>query len=1035
MLKAIVHFSLKYRGVVLALALVLLVYGFYDLHQAQYDVFPEFAPPQAVIQTEAPGLSPEQVETLVTQPIENAVNGVSDIQALRSQSIQGLSVIQVVFGLHSDIYRDRQIVAERLTTIAGNMPQGVNAPILTPLTSSMSIMYGIGLTSDKLTPMQLRTQADWVVKQRLLAVPGVAKVSVFGGDVRQLQIQILPDKLRYYNLAFEDVVAVARKATGIQGAGFIDTTNQRITLQTYGQMSTSDQLSKTPIVRGTDEAVSLNITLGDVAEIAEAPAPPIGAATVMGKNGIIMLVSSQYGANTLQLDHKIEAAMAELNPALKAQDISVNEEIFRPANFIQIALVNVRDALLIGSVLVIVVLFLFLNNARTALISAAAIPLSLLTAAAVLRYFDLSLNTMTLGGLAIAIGEVVDDAVIDVENILRRLRENQALGNPKSRLRTMLNASIEVRSAVVFATFAVVLVFVPVMTIGGLGGSLFAPLGFAYIAAILASLLVALTVTPALCMLFLRVNGTHGETRFVRWLKMSYRRWLEAIEHTPRALLVFAAVLTVASLASLPFMTGELIPELQEGHYIVRMMAVPGTSLHETIRIGDRVTETLLKLPFVRSVTQQAGRAELGDDTTGTHYSEFQVDLKPLTGDAAEQAPLEIKKVLAVFPGINFAVNTFLAERVDETISGYTAGVVLNIYGSDLNALDKAADEIVPLIQSLHGAANVQMQSPPGTPQLSIHLREKDLKYWGFDPVDVLSAVRTAYQGDTVAQIYEGNQIYNVTAILAPSARQDVTHVGDLPLRSPSGSYVKLSQLADIQETSGRYVILHDGARRVQTIIFDVTGRDQSDFIKEAQKLIAEKVKLPAGSYVAFSGTAEEQAQARSNLILHSLIALCAIIALLSIVMGNRNNLLLVLINLPFALVGGVLAVWMTGGVLALGAMVGFVTLFGITLRNSVMMISHYEHLVVVEGQKWNLETALRGASERLLPILMTATVTALGLLPLAIGSGDPGREVEGPMAMVILGGLITSTTLNLLVLPTLALRYGRFGEREKDNE
>ncbi|MDE2030095.1 MAG: efflux RND transporter permease subunit, partial [Alphaproteobacteria bacterium] len=684
MLKAIVHFSLKYRGVVLALSLVLLGYGFYDLRQAQYDVFPEFAPPQAVIQTEAPGLSPEQVEMLVTQPIENAVNGVSGIRALRSQSIQGLSVIQVVFGLHSDIYRDRQIVAERLTTVAGSLPQGVNPPILTPLTSSISTMYGIGLTSDRLTPMQLRTQADWVVKQRLLAVPGVAKVAVFGGDVRQLQIQILPDKLRYYNLSFEDVVAVARKATGIEGAGFIDTSNQRITLQTYGQMSTPEQLARTPIVRGSDESVSLNITLGDVAKIAEAPAPPIGAATVMGKNGIIMLVSSQYGANTLELDHKIEAAMAELKPALKAQGITVNENIFRPAHFIEVALGNVRNALLIGAALVIAVLFLFLNNARTALISAAAIPLSLLTAASVLHYFGLSLNTMTLGGLAIAIGEVVDDAVIDVENILRRLRENRALGNPKSRLRTMLDASLEVRSAVVFATFAVVLVFVPVMTIGGLGGSLFAPLGFAYISAILASLAVALTVTPALCMLFLRANGAHGETRLVLWLKASYRRWLEAVERAPRSLLIMAIVLTLASLASLPFMTGELIPELQEGHYIVRMMAIPGTSLQETIRIGDQVTHALLKLPFVRSVTQQAGRAELGDDTTGTNYSEFQVDLKPLTGDAAEQAPLEIKKALTVFPGVNFAVNSFLAERVDETISGYTAGVVLNIYGNNL---------------------------------------------------------------------------------------------------------------------------------------------------------------------------------------------------------------------------------------------------------------------------------------------------------------------------------------------------------------
>lgn len=1028
MLTHIVRFSLTYRGVVLALALILLGYGLYSLNKAQYDVFPEFAPPQATIQTEAPGLSPEQVEALVTQPIENAVNGVSGIESLRSSSIQGLSVIQITFDLHSDIYQDRQVVVERLTTLAGHLPQGVNAPVLTPLTSSMSVMYMVGLTSDTLTAMQLRTQADWVVKQRLLAVPGVAKISIYGGEVRQFQIQLLPDNLRRYNLAFEDVVAIARKATGIQGTGFIETPNQRIILQTNAGTATTEQLAKTVLVRGTNEAIDLNITLGDVAEIKEAPEPKIGAASVMGKSGIVILVSSQYRANTPEVDRKIGEAVAELKPALEAQGIAIKEDIFRPAKFIKTATDNVRKALLFGAGLVVVVLFLFLNDARTALISSTAIPLSLLTAAAVLQYFGLSLNTMTLGGLAIAIGEVVDDAVIDVENILRRLRENRELGNPKSRFRTILDASIEVRSAVVFATFAVVLVFVPVITMGGLGGRLFAPLGLAYITAILASLVVALTVTPALCMMFIRARA-HNESRFIRWFKTSYHKRLENIERAPRTILFAAVVVMLASLASIPFMGSEFIPELHEGHYVVRMSAIPGTSLEESMRIGGHVTEALLKLPFVSSVTQEAGRAELGDDTTGTHYSEFHVDFKPLSGEDADRAPFELKKALTIFPGVNFAVNTFLSERVDETISGYTAGVVLNIFGNDLDTLDKIANEILPIVQSMHGADNVQLQSPPGTPQFSIRLREKDLQYWGFDAVDVVSAIRTAYQGETVSQVYEGNQVFDVTVILSPSLRQNINQPGDLPLRSPSGSYVKLSQLAEIVQTSGRYVVLRDGARRVQTVTFDVKGQDESAFIDEAKKQIDAKITLPTGTYIAFNGTAQAQAQARSDLILHSLIAGCAIIALLSIVMNSRQNLLLVLVNLPFALVGGVLAVWMTGGILALGALVGFVTLFGISLRNSVMMISHYEHLVTVEGQPWNLETSLRGASERLLPIVMTAVVTALGLLPLALGSGDPGREIEGPMAIVILGGLVTSTVLNLLVLPALALRFGKFGQ------
>ena len=1032
MLKRIVQFSLYYRGVVLALALAVLAYGSYSLSQAKYDVFPEFAPPQAVIQTEAPGLSPEQVEALVTRPIETAVNGASGITALRSSSIQGLSVIRITFAIDSDIYRDRQIVAERLSTLAGELPQGVGTPILTPLTSSLSVMFGIGLTSDRLTPMQLRTQADWVVKQRLLAVPGVAKAAVFGGDVRQLQIQIRPDKLRYYNLSFEDVASVARKATGIEGTGFIDTPNQRIVLQTEAQAVTPAQLAATPIVRGSGEGVSLNIKLGNVAKVAWVGAPKIGDASVMGRSGVVMLVSSQYRANTLEVDRKIAAALAELKPALQEEGIKLDENIFRPANFIRTAIGNVRQALLLGALFVVIVLFLFLNNTRTALISATAIPLSLITAAAVLGHFGLSLNTMTLGGLAIAIGEVVDDAVIDVENIHRRLCENRALGHPKSRFRTILDASIEVRSAVVFATFAVVVVFMPIVTMGGLAGRLFAPLGLAYVTAILASLLVALTVTPALCMVFIHISRERGESVFIQWLKKFYRRRLAEIERAPRSLILAAILLTLASLASLPFMTGEFIPELHEGHYIVHMVAIPGTSLAESMHLGKRVSERLLALPFVRSVTQEAGRAEEGDDTTGVQESEFHVDLKPLTGEAADRAPLEIKKALRVFPGASFAVNTFLTERVEETLSGYTAGVVLNIYGNNLDALDKAADQILPIIRSLKGADDVQLQSPPGTPQFLIHLRAKDLQYWGFDALDVLGAIRAAYQGDTVAQIYKGNQVFDVTVILPPSIRHDVEQLGDLPLRSPSGSYVKLSQLADIQPTSGRYVILHDGAQRVQTITFDVDDVDQGTFIKEAQKRIDQDVKLPKGTYIALDSTSEAQARARNDLILKSLIAACVIIGLLAIVMDNRRNVLLILVNLPFALVGGVLAVWMTGGVLALGAMVGFVTLFGITLRNAIMMISHYEHLVTIEGEPWNSETALRGASERLLPILMTATVTALGLLPLALGAGDPGREVEGPMAIVILGGLVTSTTLNLLVIPALALRYGQFGEQSE---
>ena len=1024
-LGGVIGFSLRFRGVVLILAAVLIGFGLYSLTRAKYDVFPEFAPPQVVIQTEAPGLAPEQVEMLVTQLVENSINGVAGIESLRSNSIQGLSVVTATFGPKSDIYRNRQVIAERLTSLTGQLPQGVQPPVMTPLTSSTSVVLAIGLTSDKQSLMELRTVADWTVKQRLLAVPGVAKVAVFGGEAKQLQIQIRPERLIQYRLSLGEVLAAARNATGVRGAGFIDNPNQRIVLQSEGQALTPSALAKTVVLHQN----GINVTLGDVADIAEAPEPLIGEASIMGKPGVQVVVSEQYGANTLEVTQRVESALEELRPAVETQGISLTHDLFRPANFIQVATDNVKSSLAIGGVLVVVVLFLFLFNLRTALISIAAIPLSLLMAVTVMEYFGYSLNTMTLGGLAISIGLLVDDAVITVENIFRRLRENGDDAEPKPALNVVLTAAWEVRSAVVYATLAIALVFVPVLTMSGIAGRLFAPLGVAYIVATLASLLVALTVTPALSLTLLsgRRLAAH-EPPLVRWSKAKYGAALARVERHHKGVIVGVVVLTVATLATLPYFGGGFIPELKEGHFIVHMSAVPGTALQESQRLGRQVTLELLKLPFVRAVGQRVGRAEKGDDTWGTHYSEIDVDLKPLQGEGAETAQADIRKVLAAFPGVNFAVKTFLTERVEETLSGYTASVVVNVYGTDLDTLDAKAQEVAKALGRVPGATEIQVQSPPGTPQLMVRLRQDQVARWGLTSVEVLEAVRSAFDGESVGQTYEGNRVFGISAILVPSRRRTIDDVGMLPLRNPDGVYVQLRQVANIYETSGRYIVLHNGARRVQTITANVSGRDVNSFDNEAKALIANSVTLPPGSYVEFTGAAAAQAQSTHDLVVHSLLAGIALVLLLSLVMGSTRNLLLVLVNLPFALVGGILAVFAGGGWLSIGSMVGFVTLFGITLRNSIMMLSHYEHLVTDEGLEWGPEAAIRGASERLSPILMTALVTALGLLPLAIGSGDPGREIEGPMALVILGGLVTSTALNLLVLPGLALRYARFG-------
>ncbi len=1024
MLTSIVRFSLKFRGIIIALACLLLAYGIYELTNAKYDVFPQFAPARVKIQTEAPGLSPKQVELLITQPIEEAVNGTVGVRTLMSNSIQGISIVKITFKSGTDIYLDRQLVAERLSEIAGRLPAGAQPPVITPLTSSLSVIMAIGLTSDSLSLMQLRTAAEWTLKPGLLAVPGVAKVVTFGGGVKQLQVQVKPALLLKYGLSINDVIDAAKKATGVEGAGFIDTRNQRINIQTEGQSLTPSELGDAVVLKKNGAVVLLK----DIAKVVVAPAPSIGAAQVMGKIGIIMQISDQFGANTLVVTRRVDKALNELIPTLQAEGVIVHRNAFRASDFIDAAVHDIGTSLLLGGILVVFVLLLFLFNFRTAAISLTVIPLSLLTAVIVLQFLGYGLNTMTLGGLAIAIGEVVDDAVIDVENILRRLRENKLSANQRPLLRVVLDASIEVRSAVVYATFAVILVFLPVLTMTGLAGRLFSPLALAYIFAILASLLFALTVTPAMCLLLLgRSHVIDAEPRLTAWLKNRYRDLLSSVETHFRAVITGVTILIIAGILLVPTFKGSFLPQFREGNYIVHMEEVPGTSLRQTLALGERVTHTLMKIPFVESVIADAGRASLSSDSHGTHQSEIWVKLKPVSSVSTGTAEHMIRDAVAKFTGASFSVNSFLTERINETLTGYTAGVVINIFGNNLDTLDHKAEQVAAILGKIRGATGVQLQSPPGVPQMVVRLRRSQLEEWGFEPVDVMNAVRTAYQGDIVGQVYDGNKVFGVSVILDARERRNPADLGNLLLRNSNGVYVRLDQLANIYEDSGRYVVQHEGARRVEAITCDVSGRSISSFVNEARRRIETSVRFPPGTYVAFSGAAEAKAKSEREILIHSLFAAVGIILLLSVVMKNYKNLSLVLVNLPFALVGGVTAVFITGDKMSIGSLVGFVTLFGITIRNSIMLISHYEHLVESEGMEWSLDAAIRGASERLVPILMTATVTGLGLLPLALASGTAGREIEGPMAIVILGGLFTSTALNLLVLPTLSLRYGKF--------
>ncbi len=1030
MIEGLIRLSLRFRGVIVALACLFVGYGLLVASRSKLDVFPDFVPPQVSIQTEAPGLAPEEVEALVTRPVETAINGLGGQAALRSESIQGLSVITVIFQQGTDLFRSRQMLAEKLSEIGSQLPIGVKQPKLTPLTSSTMDLLKIGLVSDKMNPMELRTFADWTLKPRLLGVAGVAKCSTFGGDVRQLQIQVDPDRLQAHGLAISDVQAAARLATGVRGAGYLETENQRIILQTEGQALQPAQLGEVILIGGTNGAV---IRLRDVAKVVEAAEPKFGDALVMGRAGVLMTMSSQYGANTLEVTRALEKELDGMKPLFAQQGIVVYPRMHRPASFIEAALHNMGHSLLLGAIFVAVVLFIFLGHFRTAFISLTAIPLSLLTAVVVLEKLGITLNTMTLGGLAIAIGEVVDDAIIDVENIFRRLQENNRLATPRSVFNVVFDASVEVRSAVVFATFIVALVFLPVLMLTGLQGSFFAPLALSYLIAIMASLLVALTVTPALCLLLFASGAKAArEPLLQRMVKRVYSPVLYRLLENSGWVALALVVLCVGSLYFLPQLSGEFLPEFREGHFVLQVSAAPGTSLGQMKLMGRSISEALLQHPAVATVEEQIGRAEQGEDTWGPHRSEFHVELKPVASDVEEKIADQFRAILGGFPGIRFEVMTFLGDRISETLTGETAPVVVNIFGDDLDVLDAKAKEIESVLKSVPGAADIQVKSPPGSPRVAIRLRSDRVAQLGFRPVDILETIQTSFQGSVVAQTYHGNQVTDVAVVLKDAVQRDPENLGELILRNPLGARVPLRELADVYQTTGRSTILHEGARRRQTVTGNVSNRDLAAYLAEAETRLRETIKLPAGYYLVTGGSVEATKAARKELLAHTGIAAVGILLLLAVALGNARQVLLVLLNVPFALVGGIMAVWISqhwghgGNGLTIGSLVGFVTLFGITMRNSIMLISHYEHLVRVDKLPWNANTALLGASERVIPILMTALVTALGLLPLAINSGEAGREIEGPMALVILGGLVTSTLLNILVLPVLSLKIAK---------
>jgi CzcA family heavy metal efflux pump len=1017
MLAAIVRGSLGHPKIVTALSVLIALLGVGALVAARFDVFPDFAPPHLLIQAEAPGLDAVQVESLVTRPLEDLLAGAENVDAVRSTSSQGLAAIQVVFGRGSDPYLQRQVISERLAGASALLPAGVGAPLLSPLSSSMEYLVHFGFTSDRLSPIELRDLIRWTIKPQILAVPGVAQVQIFGGDSRERQLWIDPLKLDGAGVTLDDVFEAARRGTRMTGGGYLETASQRIVLQTQAAGDSPEALAQA-VVASHD---GVPVRIGDVAQVRDGAAPRFGAAIIEGQPGILVETSTQYGANTLEVTRELEHRLEVLVPALARHGVEYHPALLRPASFIESAIGKLRNSLAVGALLVVTLLLLTLRDWRGALISFSAIPVSLLATVWILSLGGLTLNTMSLGGLVVALGVVVDDAVIDVENISRRRRAAGAAGNLAALL---LDASLEVRRPVFYATAAVAVAFLPILMLSGLQGAFFRPLATAFLLAVGLSLLVAMSATPALCALLMGGYQPREEPGWLRRAKRWQRSTITRLAaHAP---LVLAAILVsgAAGLALLPLLGSRLLPDFRENYLIAHASLRPGISLEETSRVGERIAARIAAVPGVRSVAEQIGRAENGQDPDAPNKSEFEIQLDP-RAVSTTQLESRVRTVFEQFPNQLVEIYSVLAERIGETLSGEVAPFFVSVFGPDLDTDDQVAGEIAALLRRWPQSGEVQLEVPPRQPELQVRLLPERLSLYGLQAEDVLATLNAAYHGTEIAELAASDRSVPVVARLAGVGRTPAD-VGALRVRGRDGTLVPLSAVASLTMVSARSLVEHEDGLRRQVVIASPTTADQSGYAHAAQAAIATHVRLPPNVYLRYGGTAPAQAAAAHELLWHSAAALILIVLLLALAFGQPRHVLLVLAALPSTLIGGVAAVALAAGTMSLGAMVGFVALFGMAARNTILLISHYEHLVATEGAAWSLATAVRGAEERLTPVLLTALLTALALLPVALQSNAPGHEIEGPMAVVILGGLVSSTLVSLVLVPPLAARWLR---------
>jgi CzcA family heavy metal efflux pump len=1023
-MKRLIQWSIDHHWIVIALSVLLLAAGIWTARAMPIDVFPDLTAPTVTILAEGHGMAPEEMESLVTFPIESSINGAAGVRRVRSATAIGIGVVWVEFDWGTDIYIARQLVAEKLALVAGTLPPQAEQPVLAPISSIMGEILFFALSSESVDPLTLRTVADTVVRRRLLAIPGVSQVTPIGGAERQFQVVAHPEALRANHVSLTELLEAARGASENASAGVYVEGPQEYVLQAIGRVRSADEIGDSVVAMRGDRSVLIR----DVADVHEGAALKRGEGSRSGRPAVIVGVQKQPGANTIEVTQRLDRELDALQQQLP-QGITIDRRIFRQADFIQVAVNNVIEALRDGGILVIAVVLIFLANTRAAAITLTAMPLSLAAAILVLRGFGVTINTMTLGGLAIAIGALVDDAIIDVENVVRRLRENAALAPEVQRPAAVVvrEATLEIRTSIVFATFIIVLVFLPIFGLTGVEGRLLPPLAYAYIIALLASLGVAIVVTPALCFAFLPsattiVRGHEGW--LARQLKARFARDLPyALDHPRLVTAISVAVLAAAVAAMTQFGTA-FLPEFHEGSLTISVNTMPGTSLVKSNEIGTHVERILLAQPEVIATARRTGRAELDEHVQGVEAAEIDVGLRE--GDRPRDELLTaLRRDFSGLPGTNVVIGQPISHRIDHMLSGTRANIAVKIVGDDLVTLRRLGERVRDAMTGVPGVADLSLEQQMDIPFVRFVLNRQAIARYGLRVQNVAEAIETSFAGTVVGRVFDRATAFDLVVKLDPSAAVDFERIADLPVHTPTGETVPIRVLADVRREMGPNMILRENVQRRIVVSCNVSGRDLGSVVEDIQAAVAQQVPMPAGYHVEYGGQFESQQSASERLLVLGIVVIAGLFMILVLAFGRARDALLIMLNLPLALIGGVVGVFLAGGVLTVASIIGFITLFGIATRNGIMLVSHIRHLMEEEGVTNFREAVERGAHERLIPILMTAMAAGLALIPLAIRGGQSGSEIQTPMAIVILCGLTTSTLLNMVVVPTLYLKYG----------